>query len=273
MKHTSVFVFDVDGVLCDIGQPTNDAVISRIVTLLQDGAYVAINTGRDQHSVHDKVTEPLKNHLSDIKFMDRLMIVCEMGGVMYTFSDGEHTRTNTNFKLAPELIARAQHIFTEGDYDAMCVSAKDSMTTFMIRDGAEQERFEAQQAELVDALHVGFKDEPATVAATLESVDVHASHAGKQAGAQVVYEWLEQVSDVVRDDFICFGDNNNDYEMARWFAEKGCRVRFVYTGIDLHVKTQHDAVEVINTSATHSQGTLEFLDRYLMGEKHDRAQA
>lgn len=41
-----VYVFDVDGVLCDIGEPISREVVRELARLLHLGSFVAINTGR-----------------------------------------------------------------------------------------------------------------------------------------------------------------------------------------------------------------------------------
>ncbi|MCA9327649.1 HAD hydrolase family protein [Candidatus Saccharibacteria bacterium] len=253
-----VYVFDVDGVLRDIGEGMNLEVIARIAQLLHDGAHVAINTGRNQKRMH-MVLDPLHDAVKDSHDLDHFMMATEMGGVIFTFQSGKHTTSNTQFKLDAALKERANRMYHPDKHDTMEISEKDSMATFVIREGADRDRFTAQRDELVKQLEAEFTDADVVILPNLESIDVHAPHAGKQAGAQVIYEWLNQVSDITHDDFICFGDNNNDYDMARWFAEQGRRVRFVFTGRNLDVE-YHAAVEVIDTDGLYTKGTLEFLD-------------
>ena len=46
--NQTMYVFDVDGVLCDIGSPELDRrVIKELTALLAAGSFVAVNTGRD----------------------------------------------------------------------------------------------------------------------------------------------------------------------------------------------------------------------------------
>jgi Ala-tRNA(Pro) deacylase len=133
------------------------------------------------------------------------------------------------------------------------------MATAVKKDEAKTETFLAQRDALVTQLRQAFPGRNYTIQETVESVDVHAAHAGKQAGPELIYEWLQRVSDITHDEFMCFGDSKGDYEMARWFAEQGLQTRFVYTGTELELADPHDGVEVIDTSQLYTAGTLEYL--------------
>ena len=55
MKHESVYMFDVDGVLCEIASPISRDVAKLLARLLNEEAYVLINTGRGYDRIHGEV--------------------------------------------------------------------------------------------------------------------------------------------------------------------------------------------------------------------------
>lgn len=254
-----VYVFDVDGVLSDIGMPISHDVVRELARLLSSGHYVAINTGRAYDMVGVKVVELLKSELRQVNDMSRLYVVTEMGGVVCDYEDGEPRCVRTRFKLSKKDITRAVRIIENKAYESMYSYTKVSMATARKNDNATQEAFLVQRDALIADLNRAFPKGAYTVQATVESVDVHAAQAGKQAGAELIYGWLQQISDVNNAEFICFGDSKGDYEMARWYAQQGLQTRFVYTGNNLELSDPHDGVEVIDTTGLYTAGTLAYL--------------
>lgn len=259
-NESTVYVFDVDGVLCDIGEPINTDVLRHIAKLLDDSVYVAINTGRGYDRVGVEAVEPLQAFLTDQSRMSHLFVSTEMGGVTTRFVNGEEVYTLTEFCDSAELKRRAVAVYehagaamTMANYDY-----KKTMSTFVKLAEATQADFDRQKSELVSELQQAFKHDDVTIATTVESVDVHARRAGKHAGAQLIKQWVQSVSDISHDRFICFGDSTNDYEMARYFAEQGAQAQFVFTGETL-TADEHDHVTVICTVERYAAGTLEYL--------------
>ncbi len=262
MKHSAVYVFDVDGVLCEIGQSMEPGCVSRLARLLNEGAYVAVNTGRAYDRIGPELVEPIKKDLEDQDYMKRLIVATEMGGQITTFDDsGEHT-VLTEYSISPELIAKAKAVFDNREaYSTMYwYGAKQTMATTVMSADADKDEYLVQQRAMLHELHEVFKDDNVTIATTIESIDVYAPNAGKHAGAELIYKWLEEQGVVGHDDFICFGDSHSDYEMARFFASKGAKTRFVYTGTGLQLSDPHSGVEVIDTPETHTAGTIKYLD-------------
>jgi len=228
----TVYVFDVDGVLCDIGQDINRDVVGHLARLLESPAFVAINTGRGYDRIGEEVVDLLRPLLQDESSLDRLFVSTEMGGVVTTFENAQQVQEQTEYRIPKELQQRAADAYLAMGADTTMsnYAFKQSMATFVKLHEVSQEDFERQKSELVERLQDAFTDEDVTIATTAESVDVHASDAGKQAGAKLIMDWVKSVSDVHHDTFMCFGDSNGDYEMARYFATQDAGTTFVFTG-------------------------------------------
>lgn len=267
MKSATVYVFDVDGVLCEIGSPTIEPrVIEHIAKLLENSMYVAINTGRAYDRVGSEFVEPLTQLLLDATLLDRLFVSTEMGGEATTFVQGRLKSWRTKYALTPEQLALFHAVWHQHAkrFDAMRLyAAKESMGTVVRRRGSDDEQYHEQKMQFEALLKRAFSTENVTLTSTVESSDVHAVDAGKNAGAANIIDWLGKVSDMAHDTAICFGDSHNDYAMARVFAQRGFTTSFVYTGPGLEVADLHDAVTVIDTKQLFTKGTLEFLEVHI----------
>lgn len=257
---STVYVFDVDGVLCDVGEDINPEVIVWVAKLLESPAFVAINTGRGYDRIREEIVALMRTRLRDQNSIQRLFIANEMGGVVTRFDDGKEVQELTEYRISKELQQRASDIFVAMGADATMMNRafKQSMATFVKLADVSQKKFEPQKAELFRRFHEAFSDEDVTVTSTVNTVDIHARAAGKQAGAKLIMEWVKLVSDVQHDAFVCFGDSNNDYEMARYFATQDVSTTFVFTGENLSVD-EHDHVKVVDTVGRYTAGTLEYL--------------
>lgn len=261
MNFSTVFVFDVDGVLCNLGSPEIDGrMIEWIARLLREGYFVAINTGRGYDRVGPELVKPLLERFDGLT-LKKLFVSTEMGGEATTFDGSRETRA-TGYKISTEQIARARQLFEDNQkvLDTMYwYKAKKSMATSVMIPGSDRMRYKLQQQKFVSLLKDMYEGEDIRVGTTQASVEVHAPDAGKQAGAHIIYEWLGRVSDLKHDDFICFGDSHNDYEMARYFADKNLRTRFVYTGAGLEIDDLHDNIELIDTAELYVDGATAYL--------------
>ncbi len=258
--NTTVYVFDVDGVLCDVGEPINTDVLRHIAKLLDAAVYVAINTGRGYDRVGVEVVEPLQEFLTDQSRMSHLFVATEMGGVTTHFVHGKAVHAATAYCIPEEFKQKAVAVYERTGAAATMsnYAYKKAMSTFVKLAEVSQVDFDRQKAELVAELQHVFAGEDITIATTVESVDVHARNAGKHAGAHLIKQWVQSVSDIAHDSFMCFGDSTGDYEMARYFAEQGAKTQFVFTGEALAVD-EHDGVAVTYTAEHYTAGTLEYL--------------
>ena len=110
---------------------------------------------------------------------------------------------------------------------------------------------------LVDALQNDLSGEEVRIDATTIATDIESLLAGKHAGAELIYQWVEE-SVGVSGSFFCIGDSVSDYEMARYFADKEARTTFVYVGEQTDGILHHKDVLFIATNAHYAAGTREY---------------
>lgn len=263
--NNSLYVFDVDGVLCDIGSPQlNPDVLKKLSTLLAKNAHVAVNTGRGYDRIGGELIEPLLTLVTDKNDLDHLFVSTEMGGELHTFNDELAVAVRSEHSLTPAQLKKAREIYDQQSphTDTMhWYEPKKSMATVVKTRGTDQARFLKQRNHLLSLYEQAFSQDPTVVvASTAESIDVHTVNAGKYAGAKAAFQWSTSVAGDTPAAITCFGDSNNDYEMARFFAHKDIGVHFVYTGtVPLTTPDPHDNIKVILPKAKMSLGTLEYL--------------
>jgi len=259
----AVYVFDVDGVLCDIGSFTTDErVIGYIAGLLQAGAHCAINTGRAYDRVSAEFVTPLRAQFPDVS-LDCLFVSTEMGGEVTTFRGQQEISMPTEYALTPKQLQTFHTIWNtrRDDLHTMYLyEAKRAMGT-TVRDHSYSAEEYAKQKYLFESwLKEAFIGQDVIIAGTVESTDVYASNAGKDAGASNVVEWLHAIDGETPRSAICFGDSVNDYEMARRFADNHFKTTFVYTGTDNPDWDKHVAVDIVDTAAEYTDGTVEYFE-------------
>jgi hypothetical protein len=107
-----VYIFDVDGVINDIHTYTVDIrVLEQINKLLDNGYYVALNTGRGYAWVEEDVINYFKKQPNALANLNRVFVSVEMGGVTIRFKDGVEHRERTAFSILPEQIKRVKDLF------------------------------------------------------------------------------------------------------------------------------------------------------------------
>lgn len=261
-EAVTVYAFDFDGVLCDIGAFTVDErVMGLIAELLRRGNYCAINTGRGYDRVGAEFVEPFRQKFPDVS-LDRFMSTTEMGGEVTTFAGNDTHSERTKFAMTPEELKLFYDVWEahKEQLPAMYLyTSKQSMATTVWDHTYDEATYKEQKDMFENYLRGAYVDTDIVVTGTGESTDVHASDAGKNAGAANIVEWLDRVSDVKHDSAVCLGDSHNDYEMARHFADAGFTTTFVYTGENLLVPDLHDAVKLIDTTSNYTDGTVEYL--------------
>lgn len=259
----SVYIFDVDGVLNDMqSYAPDDRVISQIATLMEQGAFVAINTGRGYAWVEENVVQGIRRKLHDDQALARLFVAVEMGGIGVEFTDGIEHKVPSAFSLIPEQIAQVRHIFEQHpDYvqRMQWYPGKESMATVFKGDGIDMDTWKADQKELTAILQDALKGQHVKVANSTDAIDVHAPEAGKWAGAELIHDWLRRVTDIQHDHFICFGDSIVDYEMARYFAGQSHDTIFVFTGPVFEGVTEDTGIQFVKTSQLYRKGTYQYL--------------
>lgn len=262
----SIYIFDVDGVLNDlqIYEP-DERILSRMAALLQNGVFVAINTGRGYAWVEENIVRLIRDTLkNDSDALKRLFVSAEMGGIGVEFAGGIERRNPSAFSLTDGQIEQVRQLFDEHpEYaDRVHWYAKDSMATLDKNRDATMEAFKPAQKELTRMLREVFKNQPVEVANSNDAIDVHSPEAGKRAGAQLIYEWLRRTADVRHDHFVCFGDSIVDYEMARFFAGQSHAATFVFSGPSFEGE-RDPAVRFFKTEQPYREGVYQYLLRHV----------
>lgn len=255
-----VYIFDVDGVINDISSYEPDGrVLKQIAELLNKGRYISINTGRGYPWVKENIIAGIREYIAPDK-LDHIFISAEMGGVTVTFSDGKEHDERTAFSLLPEQIEQVKQVYgSTKSKNVHWYEGKVSMATIDKPAGVEVAAFLAEAHEISDALQPIFADAHVKITVNPDSLDVTTIEAGKWAGAQLIHDWLQRTPAAGTKYFKCFGDNVSDYEMARFFAQRGHEVEFVFTGKDLGTVVHDPRVRLVKTEAHYSAGTYEFL--------------
>ncbi len=255
------YIFDADGVLNKLNPYAVDGrVLTQIAELLNKGHYIAINTGRGYPWVKKNFIEPIRGHTTPDK-MDHIFVSVEMGGLSIEFTSGVERDTPSTFSLRPDQIAQVKRVFEENPShkDIGWYDTKMSMATIAKPEHVSIEDFAAGSQPIADKLRALFAGEHIKINHTADAIDVIAQEAGKWAGAKLIHDWLQQSPASGTTDFVCFGDNVSDYEMARYFGQQGHTVHFVFTGKQLG-KVEHDPqVTLVEPSVPYSDGTYEFL--------------
>lgn len=257
-----VYIFDVDGVINDIHTYRADTrVLGQISKLLHDGCCVALNTGRGYAWVEQNVVDYLRKKPGAASDLSRLFVSVEMGGLTVAFANGVERHERTAFSLLPEQIERVKRLYEQHKIAGVqhWYAGKLSMATIDKPAGASPARFLVEGKALIAALEKEFAGEHVKILHNPDAIDVTTPEAGKWAGAQLIYDWLQRAPGATPTHFICFGDNASDYEMARFFAGQGHRVDFVFTGETLGQVTHDPGIIFTKTAAFYSDGTYAFL--------------
>lgn len=257
----STYIFDVDGVLnSDVDYIPNKHVLNQIVGLLNDGAHVAINTGRGHTWVKYYITDKIQESVpGDIR--DHIFVAAEMGGITVEYAEGFGHEKRSGFSLTPQQIKQVRKVYEtyKPSRNIAWYDGKLSMATIYKPFEIDANQFLAEAREIAHRLEILFANEDITINLNPDALDVTAKGAGKWAGASLIYDWLKRRSDVNQTHFLCFGDNASDYEMARFFSHRGHTVEFIFTGNDLGEIEYDERVKLAKTTLPYCEGTFSYL--------------
>lgn len=266
MMKDLIYVFDLDGVITNPeNSSVNQSVVGRIRDILTDGEHVAVNTGRSFGWVEQHFIGGLGE---DKSAFDRLYIVCEKGGESMLWQEGRFVSQPSRFALNREAYDIVKDTFNShaDDFSSMIWDdTKRTMATIEKKPDAELDAFREQRQPLTTLLHEKVEGYEVKIDATTIATDVESPRAGKHAGAELIYGWVDEHTSVGRDNFVCFGDSASDYEMARYFAQQGAATTFVFVGKpDAHIN-EDERVELVRPSAQYDAGTAEYLEQHHAG--------
>ncbi len=258
---TTMNVFDLDGVITNpANSQVNIELLYKISSLLRSGAAIAVNTGRSYDWVEKNLINYLKNQ-KDTTVFERLVVVCEKGGEMITFSSQDPIVTPSRFALRQTDYRAAKMIFDAAQSDLSAMfwdTTKRTMATIEKRPSANLELFHEQQKLLTSLLSSKLDTTSLRIDQTTIATDIESPEAGKYAGAQLIVEWA-QAKSLEINKFVCFGDSISDYDMAHCFADHITDVTFVYVGKRPDRLEKIKNINVIITVGKFDQGTLEYL--------------
>jgi len=257
-----VYVFDLDGVITNPADSSvNDKVIQYISNILSGGGYVAVNTGRSYVWVEQNFVRPLQDKDVSHAF-GRLYVVCEKGGESMLWQDGYFEGQPSRFALSSQAYQITKKAFSDHRSELTTMFwdvTKRTMATIEKVAKADLDEFHEQQKHLAALLKQRTQDYKVRVDATTIATDVESPDAGKRAGAELIYEWAGQHVQAAANTFTCFGDSVSDYEMARYFAQRGARATFVFVGKPSDVIAEDSQVKMVRTQAQYDAGALEYL--------------
>jgi hypothetical protein len=133
-------------------------------------------------------------------------------------------------------------------------ATKQTMATIEKYPEVDLADFRDQQVLLTSMLLDALKSHEVKVDPTTIATDVESPLAGKHAGAELIYEWVTKNTSVEHNTFTCFGDSVSDYEMARYFAQQGATVTFVYVGEPEDHLEEEARVKLVRTEAQYAAG-------------------
>lgn len=256
-----VYVFDLDGVITNPSDSQVDEVtVHHIYDLLQSKTFIAVNTGRSYQWVKHNLLQVLEK-MGARQHFDHLFIACEKGGEAVHWVSNAFLPQPSQFALPTEAYTESRRIFDENKNELTTMfwdATKHTMATIEKTPSADFEAFKNEQHQLVERLHYrlkawGVKIDPTTIATDIES-----PQAGKHAGAELIYEWIAEHTDVSKVRFISIGDSRSDYEMARHFSLKGAPSTFVFVGAKDESFEEDSNVMLVRTQAHYALGTREY---------------
>ncbi len=283
------FLLDVDGVVTNPVEKkiTEPQIFDAIISNLTQGNPVALNTGRSNEWMIDRVIKPLNEKVADKSLLKNFFAVGEKGLTWTSFApdgkliEGVFNREGLPVEgydlkvfLDPQTAA---HFGTLSEYAKVLIKDKYSHSTFFdaskkamvsteMIDKYDQPKFAAEQAQFTEELkgilaRLGltdkFKIDPTTIA-----TDIQMPHVGKHLGTQRVLDWLKR-SKVTPKHFVAVGDSSSDIEMADELKKQGKSYEFRYVNPTKPLKPEQmknekgEPYNIKNSTAAYGNGLVE----------------
>ena len=254
-----LYVFDLDGVITHPQDSSVDArAVKSIRRLLDQGHYVAVNTGRSYQWVESHLLSAFNNAP---QLFDHLCIACEKGGESIEWHNSQFVPQPSRFALADDIHTKVREFFEShaSQFPTMFWDAtKMTMATIEKYPRADLGQFRSEQNKLVAHLQNLLAAQEVRIDPTTIATDVESPLAGKHAGAELIHEWIASHAVTNPKHYVSFGDSKSDYEMARYFADSGDQSTFVFVGSKHEVFNEHADVTLVRTSAEYAAGTNEY---------------
>lgn len=262
------YLFDVDGVLSDPveKQVTELELFDQIISRLQKGYPICLNTGRSTQWMFERFITPFIKQIDNKSILLRFIAIGEKGGTWITFDETgamHHGKINT-ITIPKEVIEKAKQLVNQKYHDSMFFDeTKETMMSIEMQDGFDISMFTQRQKILVEDLkqlleeynlqHV-YNIDPTTICTDVESPKV-----GKALGADLFLDFLKDNA-IVISEFKTFGDSLSDFAMSDELERKGKSVKMIYVGDRKKLGKIHRSYQ-INYIPGFSQGTLHYLQK------------
>ena len=242
--HTG-FVLDVDGPISSPSSRTLRApgLADALVTLVNAGCVVALNTGRSEAFLRDRIVPVLREH--GLRRDAPLWGIGEKGGVWSHLASGGETHSDERLALDSALLAAIERMaVTEFSDIVFWDDTKLTMASLEQRLDCSDEVYRARRHELDLRLaevirgcgyalawegREDLSDQGATVRLdpTIIASDVEHVGTGKDTGARLLVELLRNHGVPVPTSWLTMGDSRTDYAMAWWLHDNGWPVKHV----------------------------------------------
>lgn len=266
-KVDVAFLFDVDGVISDPKEKkvTNIGIIDDIVRRLESGKPIALNSGRSNSWMMERVFALIQERISSPSVLRNFIIIGEKGGTWIKFDEtGTHIPgKREDLIIERELVERIKQLISAEYSSSMFFDdTKLTMISIEMKDGFDisefsklQQKFNAEVRQILEELGItNLKINSSVIATDIESLSV-----GKGLGAKIFCDFLRD-NRISPEKFVTFGDTPTDLEMADELQQQGRDVEFVFFGDKEKLENVSRSFPILIVG-NHSDG----LHSYLLG--------
>jgi hypothetical protein len=279
------FLLDVDGVITNPVEKkvTEERLFEDIALALSKNLPVALNTGRSNEWMIERVILPLESRLEDKTLLKNFFAVGEKGLTWASFNaEGQLTQgvfdrngmqvegfdtsvfldetTSGHFKTLEKKVKSL--IDTQYSHSTFFDSTKKAMISTEMHDGYDQSRYAQEQVSFTqklndllqkEGLEASFNVDPTTIA-----TDIQVPFAGKHLGAKRILDWLSS-KNINPQLFIAVGDSSSDLEMADELHSQGKNVEFKYVNPKKPLQVEKP-YKITTSQAEFEKGTEEIFE-------------
>lgn len=258
----NAWIFDVDGVLTDpITKKPDEKVLKHLGSLLQEGEFVALNTGRSFSWTNDSILSQLSNYVLDEKHFEKFFVVCEKGNVLANFEKGKWVKKVLDDSLPKPLQDEVAEITKEYSESMFIDTSKETMISIEMKDGFDIDTYSDRQKSVYPKIETilvkKYREMELIIDPSQISLDIQYEDAGKHLGAERIEDFMME-NGIKPEKVYMFGDSSSDVQMASEL-EGSYQVVFIFVNEKSKLKNT-PMCEVVYTKEKFTKGTLEFLE-------------
>lgn len=230
--HKTAWIFDVDGVLTNLGarEITQPILFPSLAQIIDNHNLLAFNTGRDARFVKSRIINHLALHTKSP--LKDIFIASEKGGVWQEADKAP--QINETFALPPAFVEKVKLLITQEFADCVFFDeTKRTMISIEMIVNTPLHYFTPRQKRLNEILTMYLQMAGLSSSYILQedliATDIIHKDAGKDVGMQHILTWIETHGHSI-DHYYCFGDNPSDTHMGELLAQKKLPFTFVYVG-------------------------------------------